>query len=110
MLEISLMKSTLHISVMLPLTLFTISSSISTEFETSGDQMFRTYFERETAEIADQCLADIQTLDDWNKDKYRSQLYEMLSLEPLPPKTPLQATVTRRITQHDFDVWNLHYQ
>ena len=85
MLEISLMKSTLHISVMLPLTLFTISSSISTEFETS-DQMFRTYFERETAEIANQCLADIQTLDDWNKnkDKYRSQLYEMLSLEPLP--------------------------
>ena len=84
---------------MLPLTFFTILSSAVTGFETSGDRMFRTCFERETAGIAKQCLANIQPLDDWekNEDKYRAQLYEMLSLQPLPSKTPLQATVTERI-------------
>tara|TARA_B100000809_G_C15136288_1_gene530749 strand:+ start:1594 stop:1761 length:168 start_codon:yes stop_codon:yes gene_type:complete len=54
---------------MIPLTFFTISSSAFTGFETPGDRMFRTYFERETAGIAKQCLANIQTLDDWEKNE-----------------------------------------
>ena len=54
---------------MIPLTFFTISSSAFTGFETPGDRMFRTYFERETAGISKQCLANIQTLDDWKKTK-----------------------------------------
>jgi len=55
----------------------------------SGQAMLRDYFRRETKKIADACLADIKTLDDWTsrRDEYRRQLLEMLGLDPLPEKT-----------------------
>ena len=56
------------------------------EFITPGDKMFAAYFKAETDRLAASCLADIKTLDDWNsrKDKYRSQMHEMLGLDPMP--------------------------
>src|SRR5262245_40957591 len=61
-----------------------------------GDQMLRAYFRGETAELAQNCLADIKTLDDWQAKRadYRRQLFEMLGLDPLPEKTDLKATTT----------------
>ena len=80
--------------------------------KTPGDRMFAEYFKIETKRLADSCLAEIETLDDWNakKDLYRKQLHEMLGLDPLPERTPLQATVTGTVQHDEFEVRNLHFQ
>ena len=87
-------------------------SAVAAELKTPGDKMFADYFRRETAKVSARSLADIKTLEDWNarKDGYRQQLFEMLGLDPLPPKTKLNPTVTG-VTQHEaFEVRKLHFQ
>ncbi len=61
-----------------------------------GDQMLAEYFRQETAKLAKASLADIHTLEDWTsrRDRYRQQLFEMLGLDPLPERTPLNAATT----------------
>ena len=82
------------------------------ELKTPGDRMLAEYFRIETQRLADHCLADIQSLDDWNakKNLYRTQLIEMLGLDPLPERTPLKATVTGTVQHDEFEVRKLHYQ
>ncbi len=77
-----------------------------------GDKMIAEYFRAETKKLADGCLADIQSSDDWEsrKSEYRRQLFEMLSLDPLPEKTPLNAKITGRTEHEEFIVENLHFQ
>ncbi len=77
-----------------------------------GDDMLEAYFRAETTELTENCLSDIQTLDDWQakKDGYRQQLFEMLGLDPLPEKTPLEATVTGKAEHEEFTVENVHFQ
>jgi cephalosporin-C deacetylase-like acetyl esterase len=77
-----------------------------------GDQMLAEYFSAETKRISDACLAEIETLADWNANKveYRRQLLEMLGLDPLPERTDLKAEVTGRVEHEEFFVENLHFQ
>ncbi len=79
---------------------------------TPGDRMFAEYFRAETRTLGERSLADVRTLDDWNKTKLtaRKQLFEMLGLDPLLPKTDLKATVTGTLDHPDFTVEKLHYQ
>ena len=60
------MKSITPLQFVVPLLLL---SSTEAELETTGDKMFRYYLAQETAKIAEQCLADINTLADWQKNK-----------------------------------------
>ena len=94
------------------LSLFAVKTAGAAEFKTPGDKMFAAYFKAETDRLAARCMADIKTLKDWNerKDKYRVQMYEMLGLDPMPPRTPLKGTVTGKILHKDFEVWKVHYQ
>jgi dienelactone hydrolase len=80
--------------------------------KTSGDRFLVEHFRRETAGLADRCLTDIKSLEDWNarRETYRRQLFEMLSLDPMPPRSELQAVVTGRVERDDFAVENLHFQ
>ena len=82
------------------------------ELKTPGDRMFADYFKIETKRLADNCLAEIQSLDDWNAKKklYRKQLHEMLGLDPLPERTPLKATITGAVKHDEFEVRKLHFQ
>ena len=77
-----------------------------------GDVMIADYFKKETAALADKCLAEIKTLEDWTsrKAEYRQQLFEMLSLSPLPEKSELKPMITGRVEHETFTVENLHYQ
>jgi len=77
-----------------------------------GDKMIADYFRAETARLAERTLADINTLDDWKakRDTFRGQLFEMLSLDPLPPKTDLKAKTTGTVEHEDFTVENVHFQ
>ncbi len=77
-----------------------------------GDKMIAEYFRQETAKLAKDCLAEIQTRADWEKHKetYRQQLREMLGLDPFPEKTPLEPVITKTLEQDEFIVENLHFQ
>ena len=74
--------------------------------------MFAEYFRNEARTLSESCLADVQTLGDWKERrlKLRQELFEMLSLDPLPPKTDLKAAITGKIEQPDFVVEKLHFQ
>lgn len=77
-----------------------------------GNDALDAYLSAETARVADDSLADIRTLEDWqrNRPRYRDELLEMLGLSPLPDRTPLQPTITGRIDHAEFTVEKLHFQ
>jgi dienelactone hydrolase len=77
-----------------------------------SDSSLLEYFKQETAELSEKCLTEIQTAAQWREaaPKYREQLAEMLSLSPMPARTPLNAKVTKRLEHDMFTVENLHFQ
>jgi dienelactone hydrolase len=77
-----------------------------------ADRQLAEYFQSETAKLQSQCLSDVKTLEDWQTRRvvYRQQLLEMLGLDPLPQKTPLNPVVTSTVDQEKFTVENLHFQ
>ena len=99
---------------LLPFFVLVLQASLgqAAELKTPGDRMFADYFKIETKRLADDCLAEIQVLEDWNvkKQVYRKQLHEMLGLDPMPERTPLKATVTGTVKHDEFEVRNLHFQ
>ncbi|MCE9631257.1 MAG: prolyl oligopeptidase family serine peptidase [Planctomycetia bacterium] len=80
--------------------------------ESPGDAPLAEYFRRETGALRDACLDGIETLGDWesHRGEYRRQLLEMLGLDPLPAKTPLEPIVTGTVAHDEFTVENLHFQ
>ncbi len=79
---------------------------------TLGDRMIADYLHLETLNISQSSLLDIVSKEDWTskKDLYRQQLFEMLSLDPMPARTELNATITGTLDQPDFTVEKLHFQ
>ncbi len=77
-----------------------------------GDKLVTEYFQQQTKLLTERTFADIQTLEDWTsrRDEYRRQLFEMLGLDPLPEKTPLEPVVTGTVQADEFVVENLHFQ
>jgi hypothetical protein len=62
--------------------------------------------------LTQRSLADVITAEDWEarRGEYRRQLAEMLGLDPMPPRTPLQAQVTGTIEDHGVVVEKIHFQ
>src|SRR5438105_10440825 len=79
---------------------------------TPGDQIFARYFANETRSLSEYCLTNVHTLDDWKQrqPQLRQQLFEMLCLDPLPPKTDLKPAITGTLDQPEFTVEKLHFQ
>jgi hypothetical protein len=77
-----------------------------------GDRMLDAYFRHQTQRIADACLADIKTKEDWEKQRpeLRRQFLEMVGLWPLPPRTDLKPVVTGKIEADAFAVEKLLFQ
>ncbi len=77
-----------------------------------GDDLFREFCRQRTERLRDECLREIQTLDDWEtrRVEYRRQLMEMLGLDPLPPRTDLQAQVTATSVREGVRVERVHFQ
>lgn len=77
-----------------------------------ADTNLAAYFARETRALSEQCLADLTTSNAWLEQlpQRRAELSEMLGLSPLPPRTDLHATVTKRFDADGFTVENLHFQ
>jgi cephalosporin-C deacetylase-like acetyl esterase len=70
------------------------------------------YFRLETARLAETCLADVKSLEDWTarREEYRHQLFDMLGLNPMPDKTDLSPHVTGNVEHESFTIEKLHYQ
>jgi cephalosporin-C deacetylase-like acetyl esterase len=77
-----------------------------------ADKQLAEYFRAQTKQLSEKCLRDIKTLDDWENKRliYRKQLFEMLSLDPLPDKTDLKPVITGKVEHDEFTVENIHYQ
>lgn len=78
----------------------------------SGDRMLADYFRNETTLLAERCLADIKSLDDWKKQQpeFRRQLQEMLGLLPMPERTDLKPVITGTLQHDEFSVEKLYFQ
>ena len=74
--------------------------------------MLAKYFERQTAQIEDSFLREVEKKEDWNKRKaeYRERLGYMLGLSLDRPRTDLKAAITGKLEGDGFTVENLHYQ
>lgn len=79
---------------------------------TPGDQMLAEYFAHQSKELADTCLSEIQTPEDWNdaSGQSREQLFEMLGISPRQPRTDLNAEVTGTQQHEDIIIENLVFQ
>ena len=77
-----------------------------------GDKMLDAYFAAEATRLAARSLTEIKTADDWtsHQEEFRSQLREMLSLDPMPEKSPLQAQVTGTLDESEFVVEKVQFQ
>ncbi|MCP4610786.1 MAG: prolyl oligopeptidase family serine peptidase [Planctomycetes bacterium] len=77
-----------------------------------GDKQLAKYFRAQTKQLSERCLRDIKTLEDWENKRliYRKQLFEMLSLDPLPEKTDLKPVITGSVEHDKFTVENIHFQ
>ncbi len=77
-----------------------------------ADKQLAEYFHDQTMLLSEKCLKNIKSLDDWKNKrlKYRKQLFEMLSLDPLPEKTDLKPVITGKVEHEEFTVENIHFQ
>jgi dienelactone hydrolase len=77
-----------------------------------ADHRLAAYFSAETRRLADACLADLHSLEDWQAKRaaLRHELFEMLSLSPLPERTDLKPVVTGKLEQETFTVEKLQFQ
>lgn len=77
-----------------------------------ADRELEDYFRAEVGTISGACLADVRTRADWDaqREQRRRELFGMLGLWPLPPRTDLKAVVTGRIEREAFAVERLHFQ
>lgn len=76
------------------------------------DSELREYFQTEIDSIRSQNLSGIRTLEDWDskREQYRGELLEMLGLQPLPERTPLEPQITGIVEHDEFLVEKLHFQ
>ena len=77
-----------------------------------GQKQLDAYFKAQVQDIADRCLADLTTKEDWEKRRpeLRRQFLDMMGLWPLPARTDLNATVTGILDAEAFTVEKLHFQ
>ena len=70
------------------------------------------YFKAETASISQASLSNIHSLVDWEacRPELRREAAEMLGLDPMPERTPLNPVLTGKIEQKDFTVEKLYFQ
>lgn len=70
------------------------------------------YFEAEVSSLERNCLADVQTDNDWTaqRNERRRQLWDMLGLWPIPERTDLKPVITGRLETDEFTVEKLHFQ
>jgi dienelactone hydrolase len=77
-----------------------------------GNRLLSDYFAREVAEIEGSPLREPASAEEWQTTRlaWRKQLAEMLGLDPMPERTPLNVTKTGEVQGDGFVVEKMHYQ
>jgi len=77
-----------------------------------GDLLVQAYFAQQTSELTDRTFSEINSLSEWTdrRQEYREQLFEMLGLDPLPERTPLEATITGSVEKDGVVAERIHFQ
>ncbi|APZ90814.1 Acetyl xylan esterase (AXE1) [Fuerstiella marisgermanici] len=78
-----------------------------------GNPELANYFENEVTKLEQQnSLLKYKTLEEWEqaKPKLRADLFDMLGMNPLPERTPLDVKITGTVEHEDFIVEKLHFQ
>ena len=88
------------------------ADDVSVRDTSRGDAMIARYFKAETSKLATASLSQYQSKEDWEKDKatHREHLFEMLGLDPIPEKTPLQPAIAGSVDHEDIVVERVHFQ
>ncbi len=77
-----------------------------------GDAMMQAYLAAQADQLHATFLEGVTSAEQWQKlrQRYTEEYSYMLGLWPLPPRTPLKATITRSMAGEGFAVDMLHYQ
>lgn len=81
--------------------------------DTPANRALQRYWELRTAEVHESgSLNSIQSAEAWNsqKDENRRQLREMLGIDPLPARTPLNPVITGELKGEGYRIEKLHFQ
>lgn len=80
--------------------------------DTAADRALASYFESEVTRLERQCVADMSSLEVWQarRAERKRELFDMLGLWPLPPRTELRPVVTGVVQHETFSVEKLHFQ
>ena len=80
--------------------------------QSGGDEAIRAYLSAQARQLEKEFLPGVITSADFERvrPRLRQELLDMLGLEPLPRKTPLNPVVTGRLEQPGFTVEKLHFQ
>ena len=74
--------------------------------------MIEGYFRKQTRQIADDCLKEYKTKEQWEKARpeLRRQFLEMVGLWPLPAKTDLKAQITGIVDMPKYTIEKVYFQ
>jgi dienelactone hydrolase len=77
-----------------------------------GDRMVEDYFRSQVHQIEANWDDKVTGLQEWRSAEAdrEGQLRDMLGLDPMPERTPLEATVTGTLDHAEFTVEKLHFQ
>jgi dienelactone hydrolase len=77
-----------------------------------GDKPIRAWLAARAADLERDFLPDIKTAEDFARAKpqLRADYFDMLGLDPLPERTPLNAVVTGTLQKPGYVVEKLHFQ
>ncbi|MGL4554011.1 MAG: alpha/beta hydrolase family protein, partial [Gemmataceae bacterium] len=78
----------------------------------AGDRLLAGSVRRQALALRDKALADVKDQAAWLRvrDQRRRELFEMMGLDPLPPRTPLKPAVTGTLATPHYRVEKLHFQ
>jgi cephalosporin-C deacetylase-like acetyl esterase len=106
------MKATLVYAVASSVLLIGSCHLLAQENAVQRHEMATNHLKRVAAEMSARSLTDIRTLDDWQKQRleWRRRLLEMLGLDPLPPRTPLEVEITGRLERPEYRIEKIVFQ
>ncbi|MFQ3649635.1 MAG: CocE/NonD family hydrolase, partial [Gemmataceae bacterium] len=93
------------------LVLFSVAPPVRSATEV-GDRLLAESFRQRALALREKALAEVRDATEWTKRQLqrRREFLAMMGLDPLPKRTPLQATITGTLDTPHYRVENLHFQ
>ncbi len=78
----------------------------------ASEQEITAYLVREARRVTDRSAAEFATRESWEqvRDQRRREMRDMLGLDPLPPRTPLNVRITGRIDRPEYTIEKIAFE